>query len=266
MNSLKEVKTLFIAIAAMALASDTYGQMLNQIENVQQPNTLDSSTEESAYMPVLEIGKTWRIKRYYRASPEMVYEPDPYYDLKVAYKTEDNGRDVFMMTIKPYGENDFAPYTLAYEENCILFFYSDEYCDYVPMMDFSVEVGDVIPDCEYEILKKEYKNIEGIDRCVITFRGPYSDKEFFWIEGIGAVSGKSITPMPEMISVVTKMSECSLDGICLYKESDLNILSLEPIVKQETDGDTLYDLSGRLASNPQKGYIYITTSKKKIIK
>ncbi|MCM1491457.1 MAG: hypothetical protein NC095_11645 [Muribaculum sp.] len=265
-----EIKILVVlALTLLLNTTEVSGQSSDHNDNVNADilsNVLDNEINEPEYKPILEIGKTWRYRRYYRSSPEMEYTPDPYYDMRVEYKTTDNGRDVYMMSVKFYGEEEFKPDMLAYEENGVLYYLTDEYCDYVPMVDFSARVGDIIPDCEYEVLKKEYINIEGIDRCVTTLKGPYSDKQFFWVEGIGAVSNRSITPMPEAISVGTKMSECSMNGECLFKESDLDILLSAPILKEEKENDIFYDLSGRQVRNPQKGSIYINSYKNKILK
>lgn len=208
------------------------------------------------YKPILEIGKSWVYQRYF-IPDTTVKHPKPFFKATVESKSVEDGKEIFKVLITD--EYDFeSSYALAYEENGVLYFFSDEHMEYVPMMDFNLEEGETILEGSRKIIKKEYEMIEGTSRCVITFQNGH-----LWIEGIGSPYNLAITEMPMAFSERSKIIQCTMGDKVIFKEGNLNEYLSVPCFPTEYRMDgTIYDLNGKLVENPQNGYIYIQNSKK----
>ena len=219
-------------------------------------NNGNGDNKGEAYKPILEIGKSWVYQRYFFPDSTMKH-PKPFFKATVESKSIEDGKEIFKVLITD--EYDFEPdYALAYEENGILYYFSTEHMEYVPMMDFNLEVGETILEGRRKIIKKEYEMIEGTSRCVITFQNGH-----IWIEGIGSPYNLSITEMPIALSLRSKIIQCSMGDKVIFKDDNLNAyLSVPYIPREYSKDDAIYDLDGNYVDNPQKGHIYIQNSKK----
>lgn len=182
----------------------------NEIQNIEEP-VCDS------YLPILEAGKTWTYKRYYASDPDMEI-PNQFFTVSVGDKVTENGRDIFILNIK---DSDYDSFVKTYEENGILYYYDDEEHKYLPMVDFSLEVGDELGDTDYVVTDKTKRSIEGIERTVIEIKNDYYDTAYYWIEGIGSIPNKFLSSLAIPVSLRTKMTDCYLGDVCLYNDDSL---------------------------------------------
>ena len=152
-------------------------------------------------------------------------------------------------------------------------------------MDFSLHSGDVFylidPNKVYEgsddvrgsamrISDEQTYCIEGIDRRVLTINARDYDVEplDYWIEGIGA-------PNPDCSMVeasiptdgsVRYLSECYDGDRLIFSKANFDklVTGIDEVVSDKRQREAVYDLMGRRVTNPIKGHLYVTASKKKV--
>lgn len=228
-------------------------------------NAQESNKEgDSQYLPVLEVGKSWTYKTLYAHDDPCTENPYPYFTLTVYKVINEDGRDIFLLRPNYVEENNFndADAGRGYEESGVVWHYSYEEDEYLPMVDFNVNVGDIISD-EAEVISKEYVEIQGITRCLITIKPFWTKAHYYWCEGIGAISDWFISPVIKHLGESVVMTECWLDNNCLYNEDSLDkYLNRVEILNKENEDSTIYDINGNRVDTPEKGNLYIQSSKK----
>lgn len=62
---------------------------------------------QTACQAILETGKRWVYKNYYRNNPDLPH-PVPYYELLIGEKIQENGREMYATYTRNAGEADFS--------------------------------------------------------------------------------------------------------------------------------------------------------------
>ena len=224
------------------------------------------------YLPILEVGKKWTYINY--AVSGELNKPAVPWTWEAIDMTEEDGHQVFTLLYEDTESDDSSTgYEFTkneYEADGVLWYLSEEYGGYVPMIDFNMEVGDTIDGYE-EVIWKGPVVIEGVERCVIVLQIPGREDVYYWIEGIGSVDDVSITPMPMVTGERTRMTECWMGGTCLF---DINRMDeyMDPYVSEirqmvgTAEDAPLYDILGRRITIPAPGQLYIQGGKKHIAK
>ena len=226
------------------------------------------NAENKTFLPILEIGKEWTFINYQvNGEPHKPNEP---YGGKVVGTIEEDGHEVFIFyplnTDLPTDPDKMSYFIdKAYEEDGVLWFFSYEDEEYVPMIDFNLEVGDKILDYE-EVVWKELVVIEGIERCVMAIHTPGSKVMDYWIEGIGAMGDTYLSSLVCHIGERSRIIECRMGHTCLFSYDQMDkYLSEARTLTVKKDADTsLYDMMGRRISSPAPGQLYIRDGKKYI--
>ena len=135
--------------------------------------------------------------------------------------------------------------------------------EFVPMIDFNLEVGDKAIGNFY-VVWKDYVDMEGVTRCVIGLDNGLG-KMNYWVEGIGAVDDIYMALTVHEIGVRTRMTECWQGDTCLFRYDDMEnyISEVRSIIGENPDAP-LYDLYGRRIVAPVPGQLYIQGGKKHI--
>ncbi|MDE6522481.1 MAG: hypothetical protein K2L17_06670 [Muribaculaceae bacterium] len=229
----------------------------------------DLKAQDRTYLPVLELGKEWTIRVYhYYWDPPV---PDDSHGGKIIETIEEDGHEVFVfhpIYMDLPEDPNVAMYYIhkAYEEDGVVWFFSSEDQDYIPMINFNLEVGDAFL-YGMEVAWKERVVIEGVERCVMAIQNSSSKIVDYWIEGIGAVGDTYFTPSILQTSVSSRIIECRMGDKCLfdYDQIDKYLSSEVRSLKDDNDIDTaLYDILGRRISTPAAGQLYIQGGKKYI--
>ena len=226
----------------------------------------DKEEEKHTYLPVLEVGKLWNFRSYVTSNPNMIL-PDADFGLMVEDVINVDGRDIFLIKSTVPG----SPHEQwAYEEDGAIwgYYHNDE--EFVPIIDFNLEIGDVLVDM-YRIFDRKYVNIEGVERLLVTLvNGP---TKYYWCEGIGAIDDCYMTGIVKVMGERVRMTECWLGDKCLFNEHSLDgIAGIEAVDAddrqpnrdvQMTDAP-IFDMLGRRISSPAPGQLYIRDGRKYI--
>ena len=226
------------------------------------------AAQKKSYLPILEIGKEWT----YNVYGKYLHHPAEPWGMKATEIVEEDGHQVFVRYHTGIDFDSIRPevqcmYTSKeYEEDGVLWWYSYEHQMYVPMVDFNLEVGDVVDDwCE--VVWKGPVVIEGIERCLIALQ-PYGASMgyyAYWCEGIGAIDDIYMTSLPAHIGESVRMTECWQGDTCLFRYDDMEnyISEVRSIIGENPDAP-LYDLYGRRIVAPVPGQLYIRNGRKHI--
>lgn len=229
---------------------------------------------QKTYLPILEIGKRWTYINY--AVSGELHQPAVPWSWEAISMAEENGHQIFTLlyedSVPDDSEIKYEGMKNEYEEDGVLWSYSYEECEYMPMIDFNLEVGDIVDDW-YEIIWKAPAIIEGVERCVIALQIPGTTKVNYWIEGIGAIDDIYISPVIMPIGERIYMTECRMGYTCLFDINhlddylaDVNISEIKsPMNKKEWEA-VFYDILGRRIAEPASGQFYIRNGKKHIAK
>lgn len=193
--------------AALANHTDTNCNDYAAVRTAAEP-------DNDSYLPVLEVGKRWVYKRFYRGDPERPL-PIPYFELIVDEPIYKDGKDMFSIIGKNAGESDFFKWGDFYEENNTVYVFDYESNGYVPTIDISLEVGYAMMDSYISIAKKRRMSIEGTDRYVLELVGDYVGGSYYWIEGIGALPNLFIWDFIKT-SEGTKLLSCHMGDKCIF--------------------------------------------------
>ena len=233
--------------------------------------TVNATNAQNTYLPILEVGKKWTYINY--AVSGELHKPAVPWTWEAIGMAEEDGHQMFTLLYEDSESNDSTTgYEFTkneYEADGVLWYLSDEYGGYVPMIDFNMEVGETIDGFE-EVVWKGPVVIEGVERCVIVLHIPGRKEVYYWIEGIGSVDDISITPMPMVIGERTRMTECWMGDTCLFDINrmeaymDPYVSEIRQIVEQPESDAPLYDILGRRISAPAPGQLYIQRGKKHI--
>ena len=225
---------------------------------------------EERYLPILEVGKEWYFVGY-QAKDEL-QDPDVLFEYRVTDIVEDNGHNVYILCKKGFEDYpidpdvDYRYIRRAYEENGVLWYLSINEGVYLPVIDFNLEVGDKM-DGGDEIVWKDSFIIEGVVRCVIGIKEPYSKKIYHWIEGIGAIEDCFLSSMAVPIGERFYMSECRMGDNVLFDYSRMDeylASGVRTVGMTEDEEASLYDILGHRISAPVPGQLYIQDGKKHI--
>lgn len=240
----KVVKTIIIGVGLLFSKSVTiFASDNNNNPYCNDVMTMQSTTEDINYIcqPILETGKRWVYKNYYRSDPDRPH-PVPYYELLIGEKIQENGRDVYMAYTKNAGETEFSRTGNRYEENGILYAFDPERGTYVPMIDMNLPVGYVLPDTYTSIAKKKLMTIEGAERLVVELVGDYIGKSSYWIEGIGSLPNQFISDFDVIISETSEIVACYMGDECIFDaESFMSEVSAPVDNKPITRTDRIWE-------------------------
>lgn len=227
-------------------------------QSIETSDSKATDTGEISYMPVLEVGKTWTYQTYCNAD----ICPVETFRVKAVGTIREDGKDIYLLE---WLDTDFELTVKAYEDDGIVYMDYSEYCMYVPLINFNLEVGDITEE-RGTIISKEYVVIEGIERCLITIERPKG--LCYWCEGIGAIGDNFMTAMTRQVGGHgCTMTECWMDDRCLYNEASLGGNNSDMAVSaEEAENRTIYDMLGRRISTPVPGHMYIRNGKKYIVK
>lgn len=247
------------------------------------------------FLPILEPGKEWVYEMEYD------YMHDDYVSVKATvldHTVTIDGVKCSEIEFSPINEEDYPTYSLyCREENGeFSYFYDLTYFEkpgqFIPDVDFNVKEGDRIPmwDCRsvpfkidsdswLTVDKVELIEVKGIKRRRISF----VNEKGCWVEGIGPSRplmnrwvnmpiGQNVSEVKSREVYYTgapyfdKMTECYLNGKCIFTEADFRAPALTELREIEAsdkaaDG-ALYDLSGRRVDHPRRGQIYVSNGRK----
>ena len=230
----------------------------------------EAAYAQKTYLPILEIGKEWTYTNY--AVNGDLHGPAELWNWKAVDTVEEDGHQVFILKLENsnsgVASEDFRT-SKYYEGNGVLWYFSLEYIEYVPMIDFNLEVGDMVDDW-YEVIWKGPVDIEGVERCVIALQVPGGKKVYYWVEGIGDVDDVYVTPMIAVVGERTRMTECRMGDKCLFDYSRMDEymsgidLSGVKSLSGEEESAPIYDILGRRITEPVSGQLYIQDGKKHI--
>lgn len=243
---IKKILTFIVFASALTMADTLYAQ--------------------KTYLPILEIGKRWTYTNY--AVNGELHGPAELWSWEAISMTEEEGHQVFTRLLLD-SETDDETRT-EYEEEGVLWTFSYEEWEYMPMVDFNLEVGDMVDDW-YEVIWKGPVIIEGVERCVMALRVPGTKKVYYWIEGIGAIDDVYLSPVIMPIGERTRMTECWMGDTCLFDYSrmdeymsGIDLSEVKSLTSQEEAYAPLYDILGRRIAEPAPGQLYIQGGKKHI--
>lgn len=229
---------------------------------------------QKTYLPVLEEGKRWTYINY--AVSGELNEPAAPWTWEAIDMVEEDGHRIFTLMYKDSATDeagmDHVFTKNEYEEDGVLWWYSNEECRYQPMIDFKLEVGDEIEEGFEKIIWKGTVDIEGVERCVIAIMASWAGKVYYWIEGIGAVDDVYLSPVIMHIGERTRMTGCWIGDTCLFDISRMDeYLSGVDLSEVKTPAGTaetypMYDMMGRRILTPAPGQLYIQGGKKHIAK
>ena len=229
------------------------------------------NAEKKTFLPILEIGKEWTYISNSVLGDEHLNEPAEPFGYKAVESIQEDGHEVFLLYLTGYDMDSIKPgeedlyISKAYEEDGVLWYFSVDELEYLPMIDFNLEVGDKV--YIREVIWKGTVNIEGIERCVMAIHSPGSDeKVFYWCEGIGAINDAFLSPMiMSMCGKGVYMTECWMGDKCLFDKSrfDVAVAEVNSLTVQNESKD-IYDMMGRRISSPAPGQLYIRDGKKYI--
>ena len=224
----------------------------------------DLKAQDKTYLPVLELGKEWSFRLY-----KIYWDPpvsDDSHGGKIVETIMEDGHEVFVfhpLYIDLPANPDVAIYFIdkAYEEDGVVWFFSWEKQEYIPKIDFNLEVGDTF-SYGMEVVWKERVLIEGIERYVIAIQNSSAQIVDYWIEGIGAVGDTFLTPPILISGNKSRIIECKIGDKCLFQYDQMgNYLSEVRQMKVEEDFP-IYDIMGRRITQPEPGQLYIQGGKK----
>ena len=242
------------------------------------------------FLPILEPGKEW-VYEWKKQVSHGVFE---FLNRKesVTDRTETvEGRLCTVVDITPI-DYDEAPSTrLCTEENGVFsYFYKfdkrleipDRTGQFIPEAYFNLKKGDKVPawdSSSWEIVMADWGitvenvdtiEVKGIKRRRITFgKVPLLNDNAYWVEGIGSNYARMF-----IFGIVCscgytdyyKMTECCLNGECIFTEADFHAPALTELREIEASDKAadgmLYDLSGRRVDHPRRGQIYVSNGRK----
>lgn len=230
----------------------------------------DLKAQDKTYLPMLEIGKEWTFISYQINGEQS--EPNEPFGGRIVETIQENGHEVFIFypLYKDFPTDpNMMKYHInkAYEEDGALWFFSSEDGDYVPMIDFNLEVGDPISEIE-EVAWKGSVVIEGTERCVMAIQNSSSRIVDYWVEGIGAMSDTYISAMPSHCGLTRSIVECRMSDSVLFDinhmDDYLSLADVKTLTSKNEETTPIYDLYGRRISTPAAGQLYIQGGKKYI--
>ncbi|MDE6522479.1 MAG: hypothetical protein K2L17_06660 [Muribaculaceae bacterium] len=231
----------------------------------------DLKAQDKTYLPILEIGKKWTCCSY--NVDEGPNKPLLSWSWEAVDMAEEDGRQFYSLLYSGvdeyYGPVTFLEPKFEYEENGVLWTYEDGECDYMPMVDFNMEVGDKVLEW-YDIIWKDNVDIEGVSRCVIAIKSLGSAKINYWIEGIGAIDSVYASPTLKTTGGDERscMAECRMGDTVLFDinhlDDYLSLADVKTFTSLNEENAPIYDLYGRRISTPAPGQIYIQGGKKYI--
>ncbi|MDE7409290.1 MAG: hypothetical protein K2N09_04640 [Muribaculaceae bacterium] len=227
-----------------------------------------SMSAQKTYLPILEIGKSWTYINY--AVSGELHEPAVPWTWEAISAAEEDGHQAFTLLYNN-GSGSGREFTQSeYEEDGVLWSYSEDDCMYQPMIDFKMEVGDLIG--YNEVIWKGAVDIEGVERCVIAIKNSWNGKLCYWIEGIGAIDDIYLSPVIMAIGERTRMTECRMGDKCLFDinrmdeyMSGIDLSGVKSLTSLQEDTH-IYDILGRRIASPAPGQLYIQGGKKHIAK
>lgn len=196
---------------------------------------------QTTCLPILETGKRWVYKNYYRSDPDLPH-PVPYYELLIGEKFQENGREMYATYTRNAGETDFSRAGNRYEENGILYVFDPGKGTYVPMIAMTLPVGYVLPETYTSIAKKKRMTIAGTERFVVELVGDYVDKSCYWIEGIGSLPSLYLSDFERPISESSEMVACYMGEDCIFDaEAFMTDMSSSKEFKPMTRQDRIWE-------------------------
>ncbi len=178
------------------------------------------------FLPMFEQGKSWEcVAKFIKWNHSSMFAPRNF-TVYVDSDTVIDGKQYtrlklcnrVMIINGNVSKDDSVEYTLAYQENGVVYVFKHEYQDFMPLFDFGAEIGQ-----EFEFFPTVENvssvNVNGIDRKLFTFEDYNSI--YFWLEGIGTVDlDFIITPMMTTGLSYTHLQRCMKDGECLFDIRD----------------------------------------------
>ncbi|MDE5849600.1 MAG: hypothetical protein K2H38_05620 [Muribaculaceae bacterium] len=233
----------------------------------------DTAYASKTYLPTLEIGKKWTYINY--AVSGELHQPAVPWTWETISMTDEDGLHIFTLlyddAVPDDSEIKYESTKNEYEKDGVLWSYSYEECEYMPMVDYNLEVGDMVDDW-YEVIWKGPVIIEDVERCVIALRIPGAIKVNYWIEGIGAIDDIYLSPVVMHIGERSRMTECRMGDKCLFDYSrmdeymsGIDLSGVKPLSDDE-ESAPIYDILGRRITEPTPGQLYIQSGKKHIAK
>lgn len=241
---------------------------------------LSSSLCIQAQQKLYTPGKTW----IYHNKNTLMPIRDYYWKISVVGDTIVNGVNATILCGETLDDDHETWKWVGYEDNGLIYSLDEEGRVW-PDMDFSLHYGDVFylvdPDKVYagnddvrgsamRISDEQTYCIEGIDRRVLTINARDYDVEplDYWIEGIGA-------PNPDCSMVrasiptdgsVRYLSECYDGDRLIFSKTNFDklVTGIDEVASDNRQREAVYDLMGRRVTNPVKGHLYVTASKKKV--
>lgn len=231
--------------------------------------------QQKLYTP----GKTW----IYHNKNTLMPIRDYYWKISVVGDTVVNGVNATILCRETLDDDHDMWKFVQYEDNGLIY-NLDEDGKVWPLMDFSLHSGDVFypvdPCLDYEtnddveipamiIADERTYCIEGIDRRVLTIKyRDYNDAgEGYWIEGIGSPNLDYITYGTIVTDgSVRYLSECYDGDRLIFSKANFDklVTGIDEVVSDNRQREVVYDLMGRRVTNPIKGHLYVTASKKKV--
>lgn len=214
---------------------------------------------QSSHIKLFEDGKSWlcETRKFSESSTQTSFEA------VVSGDTIVNGCQATRLCLFDEAGCEVQTYAVS-EEDGLVSVYSDIVNDFVPLMDFNKHTGDII-DGILEVKNEKSINVNGVERRMLSLGKPNMEEEICcWVEGIGANINIYITLFPSPIGHYTYIVKCFKDGQCIFTEDDFRNLTnnIARVENEKSEIMSVYDLNGRLIECPQKGKVYVMSSKK----
>ncbi len=221
--------------------------------------------QDANYSPMLTEGKVWKcVSEWFSTSglePDEI-PPKDYFTISVCGDTVVNGRLCKRIAYVFDSEPDKISYCAAFEEDKRVYDF-DEFGKPNLMLDFSLKTGNLTPLHGKLVISDDTICVRG--RSFLRLKIFENPKVSYWIEGIGSDTDRGLLGMRAISGYISRVLSCYENGECIFMQDDFTAEPVNiPSVKRckiETNG-IIYDLSGKIVSMPQKGHIYIQSSKK----
>ncbi len=253
------------------------------------------------FLPILESGKVWIYEAKNQAMHgffETVHKKAKVLESTVSFDGVEC-REIEVLTV----DSDAPAYKAACREadGVLSYFYDfaglpgrDYKGQFITEVDFNVKEGDRLPiwssgsipfvaeeNVWLTVDKIDVIEVKGIKRRRVSF----ANDRGCWVEGIGPSnsyvnktvlwccggSDGSAESEPDTYNYLggtyfEKMTECYLNGECIFTEADFRAPALTELREidasdKRADG-ALYDLSGRRVDHPRRGQIYVSNGRK----
>ncbi|MDE7412714.1 MAG: hypothetical protein K2N05_02840 [Muribaculaceae bacterium] len=219
-------------------------------------HALDLSAQvEYEYLPILEIGKEWKVEFKYDKSAG---RDDYISSFRVTEKTIINDEECFVVRETEEKENGKTTSYYLRESNKRLYFGHIDSSSWDTLLDFDCEAGEytinsmpTVPFPGWKVDETGFSIFHGIRRRYLKFSDFYF-YPVYWIEGIGSPNcdflySVELPTCPDTEPIPRgRIIECRKDDKLLFHIDNYKSLNVEEILEPiYPDSETIYDLHGR---------------------